>query len=83
MRENITAQWARDTSRAVLGEKVQNQINTCLDSIELAVKRNENYCDVAIYPEPLTVKELNKRGFETKMINGFDQRHGSYFNIKW
>jgi hypothetical protein len=83
MKDYITAQWARETSKAVLGEKVQKQINTCLESIELAVKRNQNYCDVGIYADPLTIQELNKRGFETKVVDGYDPRESGYLNIKW
>jgi hypothetical protein len=43
--------------------KKNNQINTCLNKIEVAVKENKMNCIVSIYAESLTMSELRKRGF--------------------
>jgi hypothetical protein len=43
--------------------KKNNQINTCLNKIEVAVKANKMNCIVSIYAESLTMSELRKRGF--------------------
>jgi hypothetical protein len=81
MKEEITAEWARKTAQAILGEKVSKQIETCLNAIESAVKKNEMSCTVGIYADKLTIQELNKRGFTVKSHD--DQRDGSYIDISW
>lgn len=82
MREEITSEWARKTAESILGEKINKQIQQCLDNIELAVKRNEFSCSVNVYADALTIKELNKRGFTCKHCDG-DQRDPSYLLISW
>jgi enamine deaminase RidA (YjgF/YER057c/UK114 family) len=81
MKEEITADWARKTSESILGEKIYNQIKTCLDAIERAVKANQMACSINIYADALVVKDLNKRGFKVEQSN--DQRDGSYLTISW
>jgi hypothetical protein len=81
MREEITAEWARKTSESVLGEKINKQLETCLDAISRAVKANQMACSVGIYADALVVKDLNKRGFKVEQSN--DQRDGSYLTISW
>jgi hypothetical protein len=81
MKEEITAEWAKKTAESVLGEKVNKQLEVCLDAIERAVKGNQMGCSVGIYADALVVKELNKRGFSVKQHD--DQREGSYLNISW
>ena len=81
MKEEITAEWARKTSENILGEKVNKQLEVCLDAIERAVKANQMACSVGISADALVVKELNKRGFTVKQSS--DQREGSYLNISW
>ncbi len=81
MKEGITADWARKTAESVLGEKINKQIEVCLDAIERAVKANQMACSVGIYADALVVKELNKRGFKVEQSN--DQREGSYLTISW
>ena len=46
MDKTITAKWARDEANAILGKKVIAQIETCEDSIKLAVKKNQMYCTI-------------------------------------
>lgn len=81
MRQEITAEWARKTSESILGEKVKNQINICLNAIEDAVKKNKMNCSVGIYADGLVIKDLNRRGFSVKQHD--DQRDGSYLVISW
>jgi len=81
MREEITAEWAKKTAETILGEKVNKQIEVCLNAIERAVKANQMACSVGIYADALVIKELNKRGFTVKQSS--DQREGSYLNISW
>lgn len=81
MRQEITAEWARKTSESILGEKVNKQIETCLNAIENAVKQNKMSCSVGIYADALVIKDLNKRGFSVKQYD--DQRDGSYLTISW
>jgi glutamine amidotransferase PdxT len=82
MKENVTAEWARKTAETILGEKINKQIEQCLEAIETSVKRNEFSCSVSCYPDDLTLKELNKRGFKTKYMDG-DWRDGGYLKISW
>lgn len=81
MKEEITAEWARKTAENILGEKIQKQIEVCLDAIQRAVKTNQMACSVGIYADALVVKDLNKRGFKVEQSN--DQREGSYLTISW
>ena len=81
MREEITAEWAKKTAETILGEKVNKQIEVCLNAIERAVKANQMACSVGIYADALVIKELNKRGFTVKQSS--DQKEGSYLNISW
>jgi len=81
MRQEITAEWARKTSESILGEKVNKQIEACLNAIENAVKQNKMSCSVGIYADALVIKDLNKRGFSVKQYD--DQRDGSYLTISW
>ncbi|TXG80036.1 MAG: hypothetical protein E6R13_08855 [Spirochaetes bacterium] len=81
MREEITAEWARKTSESILGEKVNKQIEACLNAIENSVKQNKMSCSVGIYADALVIKDLNKRGFSVKQYD--DQRDGSYLTISW
>lgn len=82
-KNEITAQWARKTSQEVLGKKVNEQIDTCLSAIQIAVKKNELECSVSLYVENLTVKELEKRGFIIIKHSAMDQRDTDYITIKW
>lgn len=81
MDNKITAQWARETAQKQLGEQVNEQVNKCLKAIEDAVKRNEMSTDVGVYAKPLTITELQHRGFTVKQHD--DQRDGSYLSISW
>ena len=81
MRQEITAEWARKMSESILGEKLNKQIETCLNAIENAVKQNEMFCSVGIYADALVIKDLKKRGFTVKQYD--DQRDGSYLTISW
>lgn len=81
MKNEITAEWARKTSESILGDKINKQIEVCLDAIERAVKANKMSCTVGIYADALVVKDLNKRGFKVEQSN--DQRDGSYLTISW
>ena len=81
MKEEITAEWARKTAESILGEKVQKQIEVCLNAIQRAVKANQMACSVGIYADALVVKDLNKRGFKVEQSS--DQREGSYLTISW
>lgn len=80
MKEEITAEWARKTSESVLGEKINGQIEACLNAIENAVKANRMYCTIGI-ADALVVKDLNKRGFKVEQTD--DQRDGCYLTISW
>jgi hypothetical protein len=81
MREEITAEWARKTSEGILGEKINKQLELCLETIEYGVRKNEMKVTVYIFADALVIKELNRRGFEVKQYD--DQRDGSYLTISW
>lgn len=78
----ITADWARKTAQSILGEKVQKELDMCLNSIKNAVKLNNFSTSVSAYINDLTKKELEKRGFTVTKYTG-DQRDGSYTSITW
>lgn len=77
----ITAEWARKTAQSILGEKLEKELNNCLDNIKRAVKENRFSVSVSIYIDELTKKELEKRGFSVTKYS--DQRDGSYTTITW
>ena len=79
--KDVDAKWARETATAILGEKVQEQLNKCLNTIRSAVTRNEMSTSISMYADNLTIQELTKRGFKVKQED--DQRDGSYLQISW
>jgi len=82
-RDKITAEWAKKTSKEILGAKVQKQLNEALDKIKTAVGRNENSTTISEFTDKLVLSELNKRGFSTEVTNGYNQRESGYVTIKW
>ena len=78
----ITAEWARKTAQSILGEKLEKELNNCLDNIKRAVKENKFSTSVGFYIDDLTKRELEKRGFNVTKYTG-DQRDGSYTTITW
>ena len=81
-RTNVTAEWARKQATTILGEKVNKEINICLDAIEKAVASNQMSISLGIYAESLTIEDLRKRGFLVKEYDDH-QRDGSYLSISW
>jgi len=81
--KDITAQWARETSQEVLGNKVNEQVLKCLSAIKIAVEQNKLSTDVTLWAEPLTIKELQKRGFVVVNHEEHSQRDPSYVSINW
>ena len=79
----ITAEWARKLAQSVLGDKVKQQIATCLDAVVRAVKINKLSVDVGIYVEPLTRRDLEGRGFKVEVHKAMDQRESDYITISW
>lgn len=79
----ITAEWARNHANNILGVKVKMQLEQCERGINAAVKINKMSCDISMYAESLTIKELTSRGFTCKQQDGYDQRDPAYLNIKW
>lgn len=77
----ITAEWARKTATSVLGDKVKQQVDICLNHIKQAVARNDMSCYVNMYADQLTINELRKRGFKCEQHS--DQRDGSSLQINW
>lgn len=80
--EIITAEWARRTAQSVLGEKIEKELNRCLEAVKEAVKLNNFNTSVSLYINDLTKKELENRGFTVNKYTG-DQRDGSYTTISW
>lgn len=78
----ITADWARKTAQSILGEKLEKELNMCLESIKNSVKLNNFSTSVGTYINDLTKLELEKRGFKVTKYTG-DQRDGSYTTITW
>lgn len=77
----VTADWARKTVQSILGEKLEKELNKCLEIIKNAVKENRFSVSSSIYIDELTKKELEKRGFSVTKYS--DQRDGSYTTITW
>lgn len=77
----VTADWARKTAQSILGEKLEKELNMCLENIKNAVKLNNFSTSVGAYINDLTKQELEKRGF--KVTKYSDQRDGSYTTINW
>jgi len=78
----ITAEWARKTAQSILGEKIEKELNRCLEAVKEAVKLNNFNTSVSLYINDLTKKELENRGFTVNKYTG-DQRDGSYTTISW
>lgn len=79
--KEITATWARETSTAILGVKLQEQLTECFEAIKNSVSNNSDSVTVDLYADNLTIKELEKRGFTVKTVS--DQRDGSFTTISW
>jgi len=77
----ITAEWAKKTANEIHGAKVEAQLTKCGVDIRNAVSQNKFETNVSVYADPLTIKELESRGFVVKQTD--DQRDGSYLEISW
>lgn len=78
----ITATWARETSKAIMSKKAEEQLTLCLRKIKDAVSKNDSYTTMPSLEDIVKV-ELAKRGFSISFQEGYDQRDASYFYIKW
>lgn len=83
IRPDVTADWARKTSQEILSEKVKKEINYCLDTIVMAVKRNELSCSFNTTLDKLTIKNLENRGFKVDYHSGYDVREPAYHSVSW
>jgi len=83
MDENdITAEWARNTSKGILiEEKIKREISECLNVIKTAVENNRMAANFYGKIENLTNEALRKRGFTTKINN--NQGESYYIKISW
>ena len=79
----ITAEWARKEATAVLGEKVQKEIELCDTAIKNAVKVNKFSINVFQRLDTLTKKDLVGRGFVLTDYPAQDQRDSSYIKVEW
>lgn len=82
-RDNITAKWARDTVKEVLGIAALKELNELLDGIEVAVSRNKDNLYVKSAISNIVAAEINKRGFKIERHEGFGQRDPAYYTINW
>ena len=78
---NVTAQWARNTAENILNEKINTEINKCLEAVKKGVSENKFTVSLLMYANTLTIKELEKRGFVVKQET--NQLDGSYLRISW
>lgn len=82
MDKGFTAQWARETSEAVLSKKVEAELEICEKKIKEAVSENKMTTTIySFYGQSKTVKELESRGFKVKQHD--NQRDGSSLTISW
>tara|TARA_R110000772_G_scaffold17946_3_gene49990 strand:+ start:140140 stop:140385 length:246 start_codon:yes stop_codon:yes gene_type:complete len=81
MDKTITAQWAKEASDKVLGQKVSLEIDKIENAIKAEVGRNGTYISLSFYGEKLTAEEFRNRGFTVTQSD--DQRDGSYITIRW
>lgn len=77
----ITADWARKTAETQIGVQAQKQLESCLTSIEEAVKKNKFSTTLYFCADKIAIEELAKRGF--KATTHSDQRDGDSTNITW
>lgn len=82
-RDMITAEWARNKTNEVLGKKSMEQVNKCLDEIEIGANDGETSLDISFTPEEMTLKELKSRGFKVEVFPAHSQREPTYITIKW
>ena len=79
----ITAEWARNTTRRVLSDKVKIQLEKCFASIVNAINKDEDSASVSIYIHEKTEQILKSRGFKITKHDAYDQRESDYITIKW
>lgn len=82
MRDEITAQWAKETATNVLNNKIKDQINKVLNDIELSVKNNR--FETTIYSDlhEFAIKDLESRGFKV-VKSTYYQQDGQSYKISW
>lgn len=83
MRENITAEWAKETAQTLLNAKIKSQISKILDDIELAVKKNDFRCTSYGDFHDLAIEDIEKRGFIVKINANINQMDGVSYSISW
>jgi len=83
MRENITAEWAKETATNILNQKIKTQITKCLDSIESAVKENRFNCTYYGDLDQFAIAEIKKRGFGIDQDGNWNQQDGTSYTITW
>ena len=83
IKPHINAEWAKEESNKVLSDKVTKQLNECLNSVELALKRDDDSASVTIYAHEKVKQILRNRGFKVNQFDGFDQRDPAYITIEW
>jgi len=83
MKENITAQWARETAENKLSKLAEEQLDTCLTKIQEEVDRNGFSTSLYFTPEDKLVTELEKRGFTVKYHMAMYQKDEDSFTISW
>jgi hypothetical protein len=83
MKENITAQWAKETATNLLNDKIKNQISKALDSIETSVKRNEFSCTHYGILHDLAIEDIKSRGFGITKHGNYNQMDGDSYSITW
>jgi hypothetical protein len=81
MKEEITAEWARNESENILGERVLKEILDCNNAIVSATQKNITECYVNLFAHKRTIYDLEKRGF--KVVQSDSQRDGSTLKINW
>lgn len=73
MRDNITAQWAKEKASTILSDKINGQINSALNDIEMAVKNNRFSTNISTDLHDLAIADLRGRGFEVKRkVSNYD-----------
>jgi hypothetical protein len=79
----ITADWARKTSKEVLSERVSEQLKKALKEIKAAVNNDRESAPLHGVAHEKTLQILRSRGFTCEKIKGFDQRDPDYVKITW
>lgn len=83
--DHVTAEWARKTSQTQLGAVAKKQVESVLNNIKEAVRKNQMSTTCHFTIDDIAKKQIEARGFKVEYNQGDfrDPRDSGYYTITW